>query len=120
MEVGRIFMIEDRRKRKTTAIIEKILSQNNEEAQLLRLELNAKTKERSELLNKQKFYKEIINEYKESDEKWPMKVEKIQAEIEKIDQERDELSTEKYKVLLKLEQQGDKVAEKAIVELRKN
>lgn len=101
------------------AIIEKILSQNNEEAQLLRLELNAKTKERSELLNKQKFYKEIINEYKESDEKWPMKVEKIQAEIEKIDQERDELSTEKYKVLLKLEQQGDKVAEKAIVELRK-
>lgn len=101
------------------AIIEKILSQNNEEAQLLRLELNAKTKERSELLNKQKFYKEIINEYKESDEKWPMKVEKIQAEIEKIDQERDELSTEKYKVLLKLEQQGDKVAEKTIVELRK-
>lgn len=100
------------------AIIEKILSQNNEEAQLLRLELNAKTKERNELLNKQKFYKEIISEYKEADEKWPLKIEKIQKEIEKIDEERDELSTEKYKVLLKLEQQGDKVAEKAIIELR--
>lgn len=100
------------------AIIEKILSQNNEEAQLLRLELNAKTKERNDLLNKQKFYKEIIREYKESDEKWPLKVEKIQRELEKIDAERDELSTEKYKVLLKLEQQGDKAAEKTIVELR--
>lgn len=100
------------------AIIEKILSQNNQEAQLLRLELNAKTKERNELLNKQKFYKEIIREYKEDDEKWPLKIEKIQKEIEKIDAERDELSTEKYKVLLKLEQQGDKIAEKAIIELR--
>ena len=43
---------------------------------------------------------------------------KIQLEIDKIDMERDELSTEKYKVLLKLEQQGDKIAEKSIIELR--
>ena len=41
---------------------------------MLRLELNAKTKERIELVNRQKFYKEIISEYKEADEKWPLKV----------------------------------------------
>lgn len=101
------------------AIIEKILSQNNEEAQLLRLELNSKLKERNELLNRKSFYQEIINEYKEADEKWPLKIEKIQKEIEKINAERDALTTEKYKTLLKLEQQGDKTAEKSIIDLRK-
>ncbi|MDF2821179.1 MAG: hypothetical protein K0R15_1620 [Clostridiales bacterium] len=101
------------------AIIEKILSQNNEEAQSLRLELNAKQKERTELNNREKFFKELVNEFKQSDDKWPTKLEKVKEEMDKLDEERDNLSSEKYKVLLRLEQQGDKTFEKIIIENRK-
>lgn len=101
------------------AIIEKILRRNNEEVQTLRLELNEKTKRRKELVDKKKIYDEMIKEYKESDEKWPMKIGKIQEEMDKIDAEKDELSVEKYQVLLKLDQQSDKQKEKNIVNLRK-
>lgn len=100
------------------AIIEKILMQNNDEAQKLRLNLKANEKLRTEINNNIKFNKEILGRLKNDEEKFPTKIEKVVQEMKELDLKRADLANEKYSVLLKLEHNGDKIAEKNIVKLR--
>lgn len=97
------------------AIIEKVLELNNEEAQKIRLELKENEKTRTDINNKIKFYKEILERLKNENEKVPFKIDKVVEEIEKLEKKREELAKEKYSVLLKLEHTGDKTLEKSIV-----
>lgn len=101
------------------AIIENVLKQTNNETQKLRLELKAKEKERSEIQSKIKFYKELTDQYKSEDEKYPVQLSSLCDEMEKLQHTRDGLTTQKYETLLKLEHTSDKNAEKCIVKIRK-
>lgn len=101
------------------AIIENVLKQNDDEIQKIRLELKSREKERAEVRTKIKFYKELMNPYKESEEKYPQKIDALNREMDKLKDERDGLTTQKYNILIKLEHTNDKKAEKRIVDMRK-
>ncbi len=100
------------------AIIEKVLELNNEDAQKIRLELKENEKIRTEINNKIKFYKEILERFRNDNEKVPYKIDRVIEEMEKLNQKREELAKEKYSVLLKLEHVGDANLEKNIVGVR--
>ncbi len=80
------------------AIIEKVLELNNEDAQKIRLELKENEKIRTEINNKIKFYKEILERFRNDNEKVPYKIDRVIEEMEKLNQKREELAKEKYSV----------------------
>lgn len=100
------------------AIIEDILKRNNSEEKRIRLELKSKEKERTSLRAKESLYKELLNEYSNTDEKYPKQIDAVDKEMNQILQEKDNLSTQQYRTLVKLEHISDKNTEKEIVALR--
>lgn len=100
------------------AIIEEVLKRNNSDEQRIRLELKSKEKQRAEVRTKLNFYKEIADEYKDAEEKYPIQLNSLNLEMEKLMKEKDGLSTQKYNALIKLEHTSDKNTEKKIVDLR--
>ena len=101
------------------AIVENILRQNDNDKQRLRLELKNKEKKRIEIRDKINFYKELSDQYKDSDEKYSFQLDAIHKEMEKLQNQKDNLTTQKYEALIKLEHMSDKRTEKCIINLRK-
>ena len=101
------------------AIVENILRQNDDDKQRLRLELKNKEKKRIEIRDKINFYKELSEQYKDSNEKYPFQLDAIHNEMKKLQNQKDNLTTQKYEALIKLEHMSDKRMEKCIINLRK-